>query len=148
MADQDKDPLVSAFFFVKFGDIEGAFRELTGLGSENEVVDYKASGKQGQLVLKKIPARMKWNDITLKKGITANNKMWEWRNKIEEGKIEDARTNGSITLHDQSGAAIARWDFVRAWPSKVNGPTFNASNNEIGIEEMVLVHEGFKRVPA
>ena len=141
-----KDPLISAFFTVDFGNgATGAFRECTGLGSENEVVEYKASGTQGKMVLKKVPGRMKWNNITLKRGITDDMKMWEWRKKVETGKVDQARTNGSITMHDQEGKAIARWNFFNAWPSKLTGPTYNAANNEAGIEEMEITHEGYTR---
>jgi phage tail-like protein len=148
MPEAQKDPLVSAFFMIEFGGVKGAFRECTGMGSENEVVEYKASGTQGKMVLKKVPGRMKWNNIVLKRGITDALDMWEWRGQIEQGKVEDARKNGSITMHNQNGAAVARWDFVAVWPSKITGPTYNATNNEIGIEEMELVHEGYKRVKA
>jgi phage tail-like protein len=145
---EQKDPLVSAFFMIDFGSVKGAFRECTGMGSENEVVEYKASGTQGKMVHRKVPGRMKWNNIVLKRGITDAMDMWDWRGQVEQGKVEDARKNGSITMHNQNGDAVARWDFVSAWPSKITGPTYNATNNEIGIEEMELVHEGYKRVKA
>ncbi len=141
-----KDPAVSTWFGIEFqGQIAGAFRECTGLGSENEVVEYKASGTQGKMVLKKVPGRMKWNNITLKRGITDAMDMWKWRKQIEEGKIAEARKNGSITMHDQNGEAIARWNFFSAWPSKLTGPTYNAQNNEAGIEELEITHEGYTR---
>jgi phage tail-like protein len=41
---------------------------------------------------------------------------------------------------------VARWDFKDGWPSKVSGPSMNAQNNEIGIEELEIVHEGLVRV--
>ncbi len=147
MAEPSKDPAVSAFFMIEFGSVKGAFRECTGMGSENEVVEYKASGTQGKMVLKKVPGRMKWNNITLKRGITDVMDMWDWRGKVEQGDVKGARTNGSITMYDQNAEALARWDFVEAWPSKITGPTYNATNNEIGIEEMEIVHNGYKRVP-
>ena len=97
--------------------------------------------------MKKVPGRMKWNNITLKRGITDVMDMWDWRGKVEQGDVKGARTNGSITMYDQNAEALARWDFVEAWPSKITGPTYNATNNEIGIEEMEIVHNGYKRVP-
>ncbi len=100
----DKDPLVSAWFGVEFqGQVVGAFRECSGLGSENEVVEYKASGPKGEYVIKKVPGRMKWNNITLKRGITDAMDMWKWRKQIEEGKLDEARKNGSIVMYDQKG---------------------------------------------
>lgn len=142
----DKDPLVSAFFTIDFGgSVKGAFRECTGLGSENEVVEYKASGDKGKFVMKKVPGRMKWNNITLKRGITDAMDMWQWRKKVEEGKVDDARTNGSIVMYNQQNQPVARWNFVAAWPSKLSGPTANATNNEVGIEELEITHEGYTR---
>ncbi len=143
----EQSPIVSAWFGVEFqGKINGAFRECTGLGSENEIVEYKASGPRGEYIVKKVPGRMKWNNITLKRGITDAMDMWEWRKLVEEGKIEEAQRNGSIVMFSQKGDEIARWDFVNAWPSKINGPTANATNNEVAIEELELTHEGYSRV--
>ena len=83
----DKDPLVSAWFGVEFqGQVVGAFRECTGLGSENEVVEYKASGQKGEFIINKVPGRLKWNNITLKRGITDSMDMWKWRKLVEQAK--------------------------------------------------------------
>jgi phage tail-like protein len=144
---EEKNPLVSAWFGVEFqGQVAGAFRECTGLGSENEIVEYKASGPRGEFVVKKVPGRMKWNNVTLKRGITDSMDMWQWRKLVEQGDVDGARKNGSIVMFDQKGTEVARWNFVNAWPSKLNGPTANANNNEVAIEELELTHEGYERV--
>lgn len=143
----EQDPLVSAWFGVEFqGQVVGAFRECSGLGSENEVVEYKASGPNGEYVIKKVPGRLKWNNITLKRGITDSMDMWQWRKLVEQGKIADARKNGTITMYNQQGTAVAKWNFLNAWPSKLTGPSANASNNEVAIEELEITHEGYERV--
>jgi phage tail-like protein len=143
----EQDPLVSAWFGVEFqGQVVGAFRECSGLGSENEVVEYKASGPKGEYVVKKVPGRMKWNNVTLKRGITSEMDMWKWRKLVEQGKMTDARKNGSIVMFSQEGSEIARWNFINAWPSKLTGPTANATSNEVGIEELEITHEGYERV--
>jgi phage tail-like protein len=143
----DKNPLVSAWFGVEFqGQVAGAFRECSGLGSENEVVEYKASGQRGEFVVKKVPGRMKWTNVTLKRGITDSMDMWQWRKTVEQGDVDGARKNGSIVMFDQKGTEVARWNFVNAWPSKLTGPSANAGNNEIAIEELEITHEGYERV--
>ncbi len=143
----EQDPLVSSWFGVEFqGQVVGAFRECTGLGSENEVVEYKASGPKGEYVIKKVPGRLKWNNVTLKRGITDSMDMWQWRKLVEQGKIADARKNGTITMYNQQGDAVAKWNFTNAWPSKLSGPSANASNNEVAIEELEITHEGYERV--
>ncbi|MBK9710618.1 MAG: phage tail protein [Kouleothrix sp.] len=141
------DPLVSAFFTIEAGDhVKGAFRECSGLGSEHEIVEEKSSGPDGRPILKKIPGRMKYTDITLKRGITDAMDMWKWRKLVEDGNVKDARYSLMIRMHAADGKVIARWNLTNAWPSKLTGPTANATNNEIGVEELVIVHEGYKRV--
>ena len=143
----EKDPLVSSWFGVEFqGQVVGAFRECSGLGSENEVVEYKASGQKGEFIIKKVPGRLKWNNITLKRGITDSMDMWKWRALVEQGKIDEARKNGTITMYNQKGDAVAKWNFTNAWASKITGPAGNAGNNEVAIEELEITHEGYERV--
>ena len=48
-------------------------------------------------------------------------------------------------MYNQKGDAIAKWNFTNAWPSKLTGPTANAQNNEVGIEELEITHEGYTR---
>jgi phage tail-like protein len=126
--------------------VAGFFTEVSGLGSETEVVEHKVVTKDGKSdFVQKIPGRLKWGDIQLKRGITADLDVWEWRKMVEDGKVSTARANGSITMLDQDGKPTAQWDFLRAWPSKVTGPSINSGSSAVGIEEMTLVHEGITR---
>lgn len=141
------DSFLGVWFAIEFqGQVTGAFRECSGLGSENEVVESKESSMDGRPVVKKIPGNLKWGNITLKQGITDDMDMWKWRKMVEDGKVVEARKNGSIVLFSHAGVEIARWNFVNAWPSKINGPSVNATSNEVAIEELELAHEGYERV--
>jgi phage tail-like protein len=142
-----KDGLISSFFSLEItGKLVGAFREVTNLGSENAVVEDKSRGPDGKYIIKKIPGTLKWNDITLKQGVTDDMAMWKWRKFVEDGEIEKARANGSIKMHDTAGKPIAQWDLVNCWPSKLSGPAGKADGNEVAVQELVLTHEGYKRV--
>jgi phage tail-like protein len=141
------DPMIGAHFSLEVqGVITGFFMEVGGLGSETEVTEHKIIGKGHNEAIRKVPGRLKWGDITLKRGITANMDMWDWRKMVEEGKVTNARKNGSIMMHDQEGQVVAKWDFENGWPSKVSGPSLKSDDNAIGMEEMTIVHEGIKRI--
>ena len=71
-----------------------------------------------------------------------------WRQKVEEGKVDDARCSGTISMVNQAGETVASWTFDRCWPTKVSGPQFNSGGNEVGVEELEIVHEGMRRVQA
>lgn len=141
------DPLVSFNFAVEIsGVVTGYFTEASGLGSEHEVIEHKIVTPEGREIIRKIPGRLKWGDITLKRGITKNMDFWEWRKQVEDGKVAEARRNGSIVMMDETYSEVARWNFVAGWPSKVSGPTPNTTSNEVGVEEITIVHEGITRV--
>ena len=90
-----------------------------------------------------MPGQTKYSNITLKRGITDDHSLWDWREKTIEGKTE--RKNGSIVLMNESGEEKLRWNFVDGWPTKWTGPSFNATANEVAIEQLDIVHEGVKK---
>lgn len=146
MADRE-DPLVGFHFAIDLQDaVKGFFTECSGLGSEQEVIEHKVVTEKGQEVVLKLPGRLKWENITLKRGITSSLDIWKWRKDVEDGKVDDARKDGSIIMFDQKLNEVARWNFERAWPVKVSGPQVKADSNEIGIEELTIAHEYIERV--
>ncbi|HMO60119.1 MAG TPA: phage tail protein [Roseiflexaceae bacterium] len=141
------DPLTGYHFYLEIDGITQAqFRECSGLDSESNIIEYKEAGKNGVTIIKKVPGEMKWSNIVLKRGITDIMELWAWRKQVEDGKVNEARKNGSIVLYDQANSEIARWNFVDGWPSKVTGPQLNANNNDIAVEEITICHEGLNRV--
>ncbi|MCA9826768.1 MAG: phage tail protein, partial [Dehalococcoidia bacterium] len=127
------------------GIITGYFTEVSGLGSENEVIEHKVINEKGTEVVMKIPGRLKWENIVLKRGITSNMDIWAWRKLVEDGNVADARKNGTITMYNQQLAAVAQWSFENAWPVKVTGPSVKSDSTELGVEELTLAHEFIER---
>lgn len=140
------DPLIGFHFMLEVsGKIAGLFTEVGGLGSESEVVEHKPISSTGVDFVQKMPGRLKWGDITLKRGITDIMDVWTWRQLVINGKTTDARANGTITMFDSNGTAVAQWDFVNGWPSKVSGPSLTSDATAFGVEEVTIVHEGITR---
>lgn len=144
---RESDPLIGFMFALDVGGrVTGYFSEVSGIGSEHEIIEHKVVTDAGVELVQKIPGRLKWGDVTLKRGITDNLQIWEWRDMVIAGTMSDARQNCSIIMYDRNYAIAATWNFDNAWPSKVTGPGIKADSNEFSVEEMVLVHEGMKRV--
>jgi phage tail-like protein len=147
MATERTDPLVGFHYAIDIsGKVSGYFTECSGLGSEHDVIEHKVVDEQGKELIMKIPGRLKWENVTLKRGITDNMDIWDWRKQVEDGNVEGARTNGSIVMYDQHLSEMARWNFESGWPLKVSGPSVKSDSNEIGIEELTVAHEGLWRV--
>jgi len=142
-----EDPLVGFFFALDVqGVINGYFTECSGIGSETEIAEQKVVNKKGVQIVLKVPGRLKWGDITLKRGVTSDMELWNWRKMVEDGNVKGARKNGSITMFDQTLTPKAKWDFKNAWPSKISGPTPKSDGNDISLEEITIVHEYITRV--
>lgn len=133
------DPYKAYNFLVEIDGITRAgFRECSGLDSTQDPIEYREG--TDALTSRKLPGLNKYSNISLKWGITDDAELWEWRQKIMEGKIE--RKNGSIVLLDDTGEEKARWNFVEGWATKWTGPSFNATGPEVAIEALDIAHEG------
>ena len=144
MASGRKDPFRGFKFRVVIDGINKAgFREVSGLDASTDSVDYREG--DGDSILK-LAGLKKFSNITLKRGITDDQDIWKWRSMVMDGKIKDARKNGQIILLDDEGKSAAEWTFTDGWPTKLTGPTFNATANEVALDTLEIAHEGLKRV--
>ena len=141
------DPLVSAFFSVDFGThLAGNFKSIDGLESKVEVNKLKQSTKDGKTVtVHQVGNSNLGGEVTLKRAMTSSMEMWDWRKLVEEGKLTEARVNGTITIYDTAAKAMAKWDLTNCWPSNVTGPDLTTKGNDPAMETIVIVHEGLTR---
>jgi phage tail-like protein len=143
MADGKRnDPYGQFNFLVELeGVVAGGFSEVSGLTTDTNIIEYR-EGNESVGTVRKLPGLMKYNNIVLKRGWTANTKLWEWRKKVIDGKTQ--RTHGAIILLDESRAEALRWNFTQGWPSKWEGPALNAKTSEVAIETLEIAHEGLE----
>lgn len=143
-----ENPLVAFKFGLEIeGKLAGYFTTVSGIGSESQVIEHKITDAgTGETIIQKIPGRLTWNDITLKRGVTSSIDVWDWRQEVVDGKVDDARTNCSIIAYNQGNEEIGRWNLESAWPSKVTGPEMDAGGTDYMVEEITIVHEGLARV--
>lgn len=134
------DPLTNFNFIVDIQGMRAGFSEISGLSGENAIVEYREGNQT--TTMRKQPGITKYNNIMLKRGFTASKELWKWRLEVINGKTR--RLPGTITLLDEARNPALVWKFYEAWPTKWAGPTFNAKNNEIAIEELELAIEGLE----
>jgi phage tail-like protein len=132
------DPFSGFNFLVEIDGVTTAgFSEVSGITFETEPIEYRNGNEN--IILRKLPGIQKFGNITLKRGFTKDAALWDWRKTVLDGRTE--RHSGSITLLNEAREPSIRWNFREAWPSKLEGPAFNAKNNEVAIESMELVVE-------
>jgi phage tail-like protein len=138
------DPYRNFNFLVELDGIaQASFTDCTGLGSTTEIIETREGGDN--TTVRKLPGKTSYSDITLKWGLTGSTELWAWRQQIINGNV--VRKNGSIVVFDLTNhTEVARWNFVNAWPTRWEGPAFNAKGTDIAIDTLVLAHEGITRV--
>jgi phage tail-like protein len=140
-----KDPYRQFRFRVEIDGISQAgFSECSFADTTTDAVEYREGDEIP--TARKLSGLTKFGNITLKWGITDTMEIYNWRQQIIDTGAEGARRNMSIILIDEAGSDKARWDITRAWPTKYDPPDFSAKGNEVAIETLEIVHEGFKRV--
>jgi phage tail-like protein len=138
---QRNDPYEAFNFLVEIeGVARAAFSEVSGLESETAVIEYRSGAEN---VMRKLPGLTKFRNIVLRRGVTQDRELWDWRQSIVEGNPD--RRNGSIILLDDMRTEVVRWNFRNGWPCKWEGPALNAKANEVAIETLEIAHEGLER---
>ena len=144
MTDDDRtlNYITTNRFYVEIGgEIKATFSECTGIDVQIDKEVYFEGGvnEQQRIFLK----QAKFNDITLKRGLTDDSTFWDWLNKLlETGKAE--RRDISILTFNQAGETMQAWTLLAAVPIAWKTPTLQASGNAVAIEELTLAYEGIK----
>ena len=137
--------LHSGRFVVEMDSVLVAFfQECSGLSFEIDTMEVFEGGNNE--FLRRIPAKAKYSNITLKRGMTDSKQFLEWRPTFANGKITVQRKALSIKVFTHNGETIKQWDVKGAFPVKWSGPDLRASTMEVAIESIELAHEGWKEV--
>lgn len=135
-------PLVKFSFQVKWDKDEMVFQEVTGLSSETQVIEYRGGNNKVYSAVK-LPGIQKFGNVTLKKGIfKGDTAFWDKYNEIKMNTVK--RSSITISLLDESNAAVMTWTLTNAFPSKITVTDMKSDANEVAVETMELAHEGLQ----
>jgi phage tail-like protein len=138
-------------FYVEIGgNIAASFTECSGLNVQVDKEVYLEGGvnDQQRIFLK----QTKFNDITLKRGMSDDTVFWEWIQSVlnlssRQGKKKNqvvTRRNITILVFNQAGETMQSWTLVGAVPIAWKTPNLQASGNSAAIEELTVAYEGLQ----
>jgi phage tail-like protein len=142
-----QDALSAQRFSIEIDSVSLAqFQEVSGTYSEVDVIEVKEVDATGRPTLKKQIGAIKPPTITLKRAANQSMDLWNWHKAALEGKLGEARRNGSIVQYDFAHQEVARYNFTNAWVSKLEISGFKAFENQPSVESITIVCETFSRV--
>jgi phage tail-like protein len=107
------DPHTNFNFLVEIDGISrAAFQQCAGFDSTIDVIEHREGGDN---ITPKASGINKFSNIQLKWGMADDKQLYEWHRAAIKGDIQ--RKNGSIVLLNRRGEEVARWNFIRAWPT-------------------------------
>src|SRR6185437_5040021 len=128
-------------FYVEIGGMaQAVFTEVSGLQLEMEVMEYQEGGVND--FVHRLPGRTKSGNLTLKRGMTSSNEFFKWYAELAQGKF--TAKNISLVMYDVTGAKLAHWNLIKAYPVKWIGPQFSAHDSAVAVETLELAHAGLE----
>jgi phage tail-like protein len=135
-----RDPYKSFSFLVEIDGVASAgFTSVSGLAAQAEVIEYR-EGADPVSSSRKLPGRVRYPNVVLRRGLTTSRDLWEWWLTVRDGTLQ--RRNVSIALLDDARQPVLRWRLREAWIAGIEFSELEASKNEVAIETVELAHEG------
>lgn len=142
MALADLDTSVGHSFAAEYdGVMIKAIQEVSGLKFDQDVIELKQNMPDGKYVIKKLPGRRKSGEVTLTRGLTADNSFEKWVESSHFGKMTEARKNGAIIVFDYEGNALKRYTMTNAWPKTLEIGSMKAGDTAVLTEKLTITYE-------
>jgi phage tail-like protein len=147
------DPYKNFKFRVKWdGKYVAGISKVGALKKEVTPVEHRNGGDPSHV--RKSPGQIKFDPITLERGVTHDQEFEKWANKVwnfgsglgAEVSLKDFRKDIIIEVYNEAGQLAIAYKVYRCWVSNFQAlPDLDASANAIAIETMTLQNEGWER---
>ena len=123
---------------------ESDFQKAGPLEGEVAVVEYNPGGA---MVPEKQPGRASFPPVTLEKGVSDSDALYEWFKEIvnaaaNEGGVDDSfKRMVTIQQLKRNNEIVKTWRLHDAWPSKFVGGDWDGSADEFTMESVELQYQ-------
>ncbi len=125
-------------------------KKVSALIKKTEVVEWRTSGDPTHV--RKIPGKTLYEPITLEQGLSHDPVFEQWANLVNNIDGDSAmslvnfRKDIVINVINLQGMVTISYVVKRAWVSEYQAlPDLDAESTQVGIQRIVLEHEGWER---
>jgi len=147
-----EDPFQRFLYRLSVGALEVAgFNKVSGLKVEVERTNYSEGTFGGHPIA--LPGIMSPGDLTLERGLTTSEEIWEWVLLVVDTKNARPslgtpaplyRKDITIELLDRDGVTVTKsWRVVECWPMSYELDDLDSGSSDVLLEKLQLAHEGF-----
>jgi phage tail-like protein len=139
MSARRTDPYKNFNFKVEIPDIQSAGFSICVIpDSSVDVIEYREGGDDVTGV-RKLPGRVRYSNLVLKRGLTNSQDLWNWYKNVATGVADKRQV--TVTLLDDTRNPVMKWIFYNAWPTKYETSPLQGKDNDVVIESLEIAHE-------
>ena len=136
------------------GFASAGFQKVSELSVEAAKIEYSEGGA---LIPNKSPGRLTFSDVTLERGATEDNDMYDWFSEVAQASIQASVVPGAgqgfglidplfkrdidIVQQDRDGSTLKRWRIFQAWPTKFVAGEWDNEADEKTIQMVSLTYD-------
>ena len=113
------------------------FHTCSGLEASYETYQYSEGGLN--TFVHQLKGPMRYGNLTLSRGITANNELFKW---FKTPKERAQRGTITIKMLDNQLNPVKTWAFAAAWAVRYTGPGLDVNHTGMSVESIEIAHEG------
>jgi len=131
------------------GVARAAFQKASELSAEVAKVEYSEGGT---LIPDKSPGRVTFADVTLERGATREQDLYDWFVDVvnvaaNSGLIDPIyKRMVDLVQQDRDGKVLRRWRLHNCWPTKFTAGEWDNEADENVIEMVVLTFDRFQLI--
>jgi len=132
------------------GEVVAGLSKVSALVKKTEVLEWRVGGDPTRV--RKLPGRTAYEPITLEQGLTHDPIFENWANLVNNIRgdsgmsLKNFRKDILINLLNLQGSVVLSYRVYGAWVSEYQAlPELDAGNSEVGIQRIVLEHDGWER---
>ena len=147
------DPYLNFKYRLKWdGQYIVGISKCSSLKRTTEVVEHREGGDAS--TSRKSPARVKYDPITLERGLTQDLAFHDWAGLVwnfgaglgSQVSLASFRKNIYLEFYNEAGQLVIAYKIYRCWVSEYQAmPDLDANANAIAIEHIKLENEGWER---
>lgn len=134
-------------FVVEIDGVSSAgFQKCSELSVEVASIEYHEGGS---MIPNKSPGRLKFADVTLERGATKDEDLWDWLSEVADAAANAGLSDPAfkrtvdIVQQDRDGSTLRRWRLFGVWPTKFVAGAWDNESDENVIESVTLTFDYF-----
>lgn len=127
-------PISSFRYKATIGGEEVNFSDISGLTLEYNTTEYKEASKDGVRTIQ-VAGQRNAPSLSLKRGLFEKSlELYKWFNEVHTDDF--TKKDVVISLLNNTNGVVMTWTVANAFPTKFDGPSLDATSNEVSFQQI------------